>query len=135
MTDNEIKKALECCSNSDTEKNYCDGCPYDSERYCASKISKDTLDLINRQQAEIERYKQTYGCYPVWNVPCENVFVLSMSLDDYENFKNQIISEAYKEFAERLKDDMVPNIDDTYIESFVEEYIDNLVKEMVGEQK
>ena len=43
-------------------------------------------------------------------------------------------AEAIKEFAERLKDDMVPNIDDSYIESFVEEYIDNLVKEIIGEE-
>ena len=43
-------------------------------------------------------------------------------------------AEAIKEFAERVKDDMVPNIDDSYIESFVEEYIDNLVKEIIGEE-
>ena len=42
-------------------------------------------------------------------------------------------AESIKEFAERLKDDMVPNIDDSYIESFVEEYIDNLVKEIIGD--
>ena len=41
---------------------------------------------IGALEAEIERLKETYGCYPVWNVPCENVFVLSMTLDDYEDF-------------------------------------------------
>ena len=51
-----------------------------------------------------------------------------------EASRKSVRTEAIKEFAERLKDEMVPNIDDSYIESFVEEYIDNLVKEMVGEE-
>lgn len=57
MTDNEIIKALECCTKSDTNENYCDPCPYLHEKYCAAKISKDALDLINRQKAEIEMLK------------------------------------------------------------------------------
>lgn len=56
MTDNEIIKALECCNQEDM----CDQCPYDfacyDEKY-KSILSKDALDLINRQQAEIDRYK------------------------------------------------------------------------------
>ena len=54
MTDNEIIKALECCINEDGTK--CNECPYD--RYCemlGNKMLNDTLDLINRQKAEIER--------------------------------------------------------------------------------
>ena len=56
MTDKEIIKALECCNQEDM----CDQCPYDFACYddkYKSILSKDALDLINRQQAEIDRYK------------------------------------------------------------------------------
>jgi tRNA isopentenyl-2-thiomethyl-A-37 hydroxylase MiaE len=104
MTDNEIKKALECCTSNRTtcEKCPCFGAEIKDKITCELKMTKNALDLINRQQAEIERYKETYGCYPVWNVPCENVFVLSMSCDDYEDFKNQLKAEAIKEFANEI---------------------------------
>ena len=49
MTDNEIKKALECCINDD-----CDNCP-DTFGNCEHNAMRKALDLINRQQAEIER--------------------------------------------------------------------------------
>ena len=53
MTDNEIKKALERCG---IEHN-CSKCPYHSNGGCGciNRIIKDSLDLINRQQAEIDR--------------------------------------------------------------------------------
>ena len=51
MTDNEIIKALECCKKDD-----CDNCPNDFGNCCAN-LSGCSLDLINRQQAEIERLK------------------------------------------------------------------------------
>ena len=52
MTDNEIIKALECCSG----KSPCSECPGDKVG-CA--IEQPALDLINRQKAEIERYKHS----------------------------------------------------------------------------
>ena len=56
MSDNEIKKALECCSKGNQCKS---DCPYDNEDdsciECTSLLTKYALDLINRQQAEIER--------------------------------------------------------------------------------
>lgn len=52
MTDNEIIKLLECCAKSQCSKCYyskeCDG--YAQVNYA--------LDLINRQQAEIERLRK-----------------------------------------------------------------------------
>lgn len=54
MTDSEIIKALKCCAT----ENKCQECPYGAacldDKY-VSIISKDALDLINRQNAEIER--------------------------------------------------------------------------------
>ena len=59
MTDNEIIKALECCS--DDEPRFCSVCPYylqDKDNdYCREDMNKDALSLINRQKAEIETLK------------------------------------------------------------------------------
>ena len=53
LTDSEIVKALECCVNEKTCKN----CAY-SGRSCLTPLKRDTLDLINRLQAENERLKE-----------------------------------------------------------------------------
>ena len=58
MQDNEIIKALECC----TIKHDCENCPLEDTPMqniydcCLHKIRVASLDLINRQQAEIERW-------------------------------------------------------------------------------
>jgi SMC interacting uncharacterized protein involved in chromosome segregation len=174
MTDNEIIKALECCLNDETAlcnkcplKNECDDNPLDDVK------ARYSLDLINRQQAEIENYshnvkqlvsdirnyqidlqamrisansfkskyksaintaKELQTVIKEKDAEIETLKAEQMMADGYADALVEITkAEAIKEFAERLKYDMVPNIDDTYIESFVEEYIDNLVKEMVGE--
>ena len=50
--DKGIVKGLECCEKLN---NKCDECPY-RETGCQYELSKDALDLINRQQAELEKY-------------------------------------------------------------------------------
>jgi uncharacterized protein (UPF0335 family) len=55
LTDNEIIKALECC-NKPIGQAECKKCSYfETENSCAEKLINDTVDLINRQKAEIER--------------------------------------------------------------------------------
>lgn len=51
MTDNEIIKALECCSNAVGEK--CKECPI-NKNCLEVELNKEALDLINRQKAEIK---------------------------------------------------------------------------------
>ena len=81
----------------------------------------DLIDLIDRQQEEIERLK------------IENQAFRSAA-NSYKLHYNEVRTEAVKEFAERLKDDY-ENFDS---ESEVITYeclmkaIDNCVKEMVG---
>ena len=98
MTDKEIIKALECCQTQYARN--CKDCPY--ERYqthyistttCSSQMRKDLLDLVNRQQAEIERLKKDRYLYK------DGVLEL-LPRTDLEEIK----SEAIKEFAERLKE-------------------------------
>lgn len=52
MTDKEIIKALTIHIKG---KYSCNGCPYISYNDCSNKILTDSLNLINRQQAEIEK--------------------------------------------------------------------------------
>lgn len=55
MTDNEIIKALEC--HAEESLDTCSLCPLLNIEGCAYEAAKYALDLINRQQAEIERLK------------------------------------------------------------------------------
>ena len=52
MTENEIKKALMCCSNVELIED-CEGCPC-FRNGCLDKLHGDTVELINRQKAEID---------------------------------------------------------------------------------
>lgn len=58
MTDKEIIKALECCKPNNDEG--CLNCPLADVPLpkCAEILSKESVNLINRQQAEIERLEK-----------------------------------------------------------------------------
>ena len=59
MTDNEIIKALECCSDIPEKSCKDNDCPFIAE--CGADLhilEKSALDLINRQKAEIESLKE-----------------------------------------------------------------------------
>lgn len=119
-SDTEITKALECCS-----RNRCttDGCPLAGNRICMTLLTTYALDLINRQQAKIERLKQERDKE---HNHCNH----------YARMCAKAKSEARKEFAERLKESShaIPCFDDDgyYSETdFVKVVdIDNLLKEM-----
>jgi hypothetical protein len=59
MTDKEIIKALECCGHCEcsNDKNKTE-CPLYYMSFCRNYLRKQSLDLINRQQAEIERLSE-----------------------------------------------------------------------------
>ena len=71
MTDNQIIKALECCKKlthngwGENQKICEEECPYKANCYNEGKninMISDTLDLINRQKAELDQYaKETVG--------------------------------------------------------------------------
>ena len=80
MTDNEIIKALECCSVN-AEGN-CRGCPLLNDYSpCGVKLTTNALDLINRQKAEIERLKSDN------DILSKNMHNLCKELDE-EKLKN-----------------------------------------------
>lgn len=109
MNDEEIKKALECCLET---RHDCSDCLLEKEVYCTSLLHKSILDLINRQQAEIERLK----------------YLLEREERATESFSKQCYKDGIKEFAERLK----AKVDLVWDSSVDVEDIDRLVAEMVG---
>ena len=128
-TDEQIKKALECCINKRT---MCKQCPLYSIDIlnCNEKVAMAfALDLINRQEAEIERLTS--------NVHRLKQYDEERDIRLHARLTANAKSEAIKEFAESIK---------SYIDAYVVfeyaageqnllDYIDNLVKEMVGESK
>lgn len=147
MTDEQTIKALECCKDDDG----CTDCPYydekdEHEQICVYRLHKDILDLIKRQQAEIEdlteRLKE-YKSFPCFTNDTQVVTVSKKADGQYCADRvttiqiDKIRSEAYKEFAERLKKVMVITHKDKsgYCQYETEDYyIDRLVKELTEEQ-
>lgn len=118
MTDSEIIKCLEQAIDK-----------YNKNKIFVDDIRLDklSLDLINRQKAEIERLKsvqlvQANRIAELRGTKFEQINVI-------QNLKQQLItskSEAVKEFAERLKSLGRFTSSDRY-------YIDKIKKEMAGE--
>lgn len=106
MSDNEIKKALECCTDFK-----CENCPCEdnSEFTCTEILMEDALDLINRQQAEIERLQK------LLDDKCDKCIARDRA-------------EAIKEFADKLKSQFHISCD--YTCNYVRAVINDLVKEM-----
>lgn len=105
MTDNEIIKALECCSKAeicaDCEKMKCPlflglsgGCKYVDKE---NQLYSDALDLITRQQAEIDKL----NAENMLTISERNAFRTSF-YDVLKQLKTAK-SEAYKEFANEIK--------------------------------
>lgn len=110
-SDNEIKKALECCINDD-----CDNCP-DTFGNCEHNAMRNALDLINRQQAEIEKFTKRQKPTGASGYKIENgkiVFFTNMlggcrqeyeNLDEVVKTLNELLQECYSkdEIAFALK--------------------------------
>ena len=124
MTDNEIIKALECCT---TKGASCKDCPafMKVDRSNCKKFFKGAIDLINRQKDKIEFLE-------------EKLDNLEYEFDLMREEKEAIESRAVKEFAERLKlkvdIDLCEAIECSDYLYNLPKLIDNLVKEMVGEE-
>ena len=136
MTDKEIIKALECCSS---QQGNCDICPQHSGS-CVEDLLKQSLALINRQQAENKELKTENL------ILSQKRFNIFERIEFTDKLKKQTKAEAIKEFAERLKATPMrflveyveyydkPSIDKMVL--FIDDNdIDNLVKEMAGEDK
>ena len=121
MTEKEIITALECCSTYGVS---CTNCPafVNVDRSNCRQVLKGAIDLINRQQAEIENLNELV----VYNATCASK--LQMKLVD-------VRAEAIKAFAEKVKANKNNLFNYIYSSRGFNEQIDNLVKEMVGDTK
>lgn len=158
MTDNEIIKALECCKSPVAN---CEDCTiFDFGTDCQFIVIKHALNLINRQQAEFERlrkevnlvsiqfqdlqerYEEAQNEIAQWKEEANRYQRLwCIAIDDVDDIET-VTSEAIKEFAERLKNEIISetaygcdsNQHTGYYDYQIKigdipEYIDNLVKE------
>ena len=135
MTDNEIIKALECCGRQGN----CEGCPLNLEKaahgsICIVALQDGAFDLINRQNAEVERLKserdkllkECKKCgrktqRKISKLQKQNLELLDMCAEQGEK--------AIKEFWERFKNDCreIP-----YVLPSIYLIGDKILKEMVG---
>ena len=90
----------------------------------SNRIVRKAEEEINRQKAEIERLQKEAN-------------LVSIQFQDLQERTDEIKAEAYKEFAERLKEKSFKTIRNYGLTKDVVEVcdIDNLVKEMVGEKE
>lgn len=141
MTDKEIIKALECCADLFD----CISCP--CKDFCGDlgKLQQNALDLINRQQAEIEYLQgerevlleDIHHSADQINEQFEEIERLQKENNQFADIGkmySEIRAEAIKEFAENIKLEFYKEFDEI-IPSIMADKIDNLVKEMVGEQE
>lgn len=100
FTDEQIIKALECCS-TDVRENPCPKCAFYNKHRCSTLMLNAVSDLINRQNAEIERLKR------IIDEKDKEILGLQKRIifwrEDLNYQPEKIKSEAIKEFAERLK--------------------------------
>ena len=142
MTDNEIIKALECCSKDD-----CDNCP-NSFANCYSNLAGHALDLIKRYKAENSNLTSdltslqndlTSAKSEIWalketlagRLSASASFIAKTAEAKGKAMVHSLKAEAIKEFAERLKEKATEYMHGGEVDVFD---INNLVKEMTGEK-
>lgn len=117
LTDEEIIKGLECCKDCSINLNF----EIVQKIEDKNKETLELIDIINRQNAEIERLKK--------DVSVARDAYISIQ-DRYEHTK----AESYKEFAERLNEGaQIADCFDSYNMVVGTHFIDNLLKEMIDE--
>ena len=123
MKDKDIIKALECMKGA-------------SENDFSTITVKSAINLINRQQAEIERFKKIeitvneFWC--VLQKFTREKLKEKPTLEELLEYIEHARAEAIKEFADRLKNNICNDFG-FIVPGACDRDIDNLVKEMVGD--
>lgn len=137
LTDQEIIKAFRECGQK-MNTNYCDECPYNKGMCNDIQMAKDILDLINRQKLKIENLQLHIGCFESKIKRLEDGYAEKMQ--EYAAVSFHLLkttkAEAYKEFAERLHEELrIYGTKDKFNKSVFLNVVDRAKKELVGEQK
>lgn len=130
LTDEEVIKGLNELSQ------------YTGLKIQIAQTLKEAIDLIKRQKSEIERLKSANDeKFRQWDMLVEKI--KTHYADLYNEAKDKLKAEAYKEFAEKIKKSIKENVDEAwhrddgngiYDAEYVLDDIDNLLKEMLGEE-
>lgn len=117
MTDKQIIESLELCYTNDICESNCEKCPFETyDSLCMGVLFESVIDLIKRQQAEIERLQSKL-------INSTHIHVDKSAFEECCYNIETAKAEAYKEFAERLKEIYA-------IHEGLHMEIDNLVKEL-----
>ena len=127
-TNEEIMEALANCAFSAHNPDACKECHYNNvgAPICIAYCTKDALELMYRQESEIERLQK-------------EVNLVSIQFQDLQERTYEIKAEAVKEFADlsikRICEQVsAPTPSESYIVERCNQEINNLAKEMVGEE-
>lgn len=122
LTDEEVIKGLNELSQ------------YTGLKIQIAQTLKEAIDLIKRQKSEIERLKSANDeKFRQWDMLAEKT--KTHYADLYNEAKDKLKAEAYKEFAERLKRSTVMAVMGNKIYAVAtSKGVDNLLKEMLGEE-
>ena len=137
MTEAEIIKALECCS-----KPYCNNnnCPLHrntiNTKDCITQLSTNALDLINRQNAEIERLTKEPEEAAVSIFDAANRFLEHKKLMQYQKEEIERLQSILLKFVREINNfENKHNIDtsDFSLIPILENEKNNIVKQMKSE--
>lgn len=133
MTDEQIIKALECCS-TDVQENPCPKCAFYNKHRCSTLMLNAASDIINRQKVKIKSLKQIINEQDKEVLKLQNRIIFWRKNLNYQPEK--IKSEAIKEFVEKLKRySFVDNLSLDGKETVYVDDIDRLVKEMTEDKE
>ena len=123
FTDEQIIKALECCS-TDVQENPCPKCVFYNKHRCSTLMVNAVSDLISRYKAKNESLKQIINEQDKEILKLQNRIIFWRKNLNYQPEK--IKSEAIKDFAERLKEkfgiaDCIVTVDNNDLDGFVKE--------------
>lgn len=140
MTDEQIIKALECCG---VELGSCEKCPskYRRRGDCIRLLTIDAINLINRQQAEIDHFAEANKMViEPKTIKTEDEEILRILVNQSVTFipKNDDIKAIQRDaainFADRLKSKCRDSVelDDYRMTVVTKSDIDKAVNEMFG---
>ena len=128
MTDNEIIKALEICSDETIEDGHCKSCPCKDACYGEEGIhalEKAALDLIQRQQAEIDELTDRTAIRAIDKIHY-NIAELNLIKAGFD------IAEIKRRFRAEFEENMELGVDDCINWA---DWLDSIVSELLEETK
>lgn len=124
MTKDEIKKGLECCCNRDF-KTACRNCSYLTCPGCNDTLCKDALNLITKQEKEIDALK------------AENEELTKVVSSKVYDFVNKIIDETNTrlDIEKQAKIDVLNELKKkTYVNDYCREVVEiEKIDELIAE--